>query len=107
MSSHLLIESRGPMAGPGCASFLTDAATLARTGGRVELLLIQDGVVAAANPQPELTALVQAGGRLLIDAFSAAQRALGAADLGVPGRLVDMEEIAGRVLDPTTRVVWH
>lgn len=105
---HLLIETQGPWKGPGCSRFIADADTLARAGERVWLFLTEDGVTAAVGtPVPELLDLVRNGGRLWIDSFSLRQRALAKAPLAAGHELVSMDDVAGKLLDPAVRAVWH
>lgn len=105
---HLLIESQGPWAGGACAGFLRDARDLARLGHRVQLLLIQEGVGAAVSGTPAgVGEAAAAGAEVLVDDFSLAQRGLGADRLLPTARIVDMAEVASRLLDPDVRVVWH
>jgi hypothetical protein len=105
---HLLVETRGPWAGAGYASFLADAAALAGTGQRVRLLLLQDGVVAAAGQGgPALDTVLAKGAEVWVDRFSADQRGLRPDELDPAVRLVEMDEVARVVLLPDARVVWH
>ncbi|NJC70670.1 hypothetical protein HC031_13240 [Planosporangium thailandense] len=105
---HLLIESQGPFAGPACASFLRDAATLAASGEAVTLLLLQDGVGAAVEPgAPTLADPLARGVRVWADDFSVAQRGIHPDDLPAAVRVVSMSDVAELVLLPGVRVVWH
>ena len=106
--NHLLIETQGTWKGPGCSRFIADADTLARAGEGVWLVLLEDGVTAAVGtPVPELLNFVRNGGRLWIDSFSLAQRALATVPLVSGHELVEMDDVAGKLLDPTVRAVWH
>jgi hypothetical protein len=108
MNRHLLIETQGPWAGRECASFVRDATTLAGGGHRTRLLLLQEGVLGAVpGALPELEGYLAADGELLVDRYSVAQRGLKKEQLVPEARLVDMDEIAGSVLDPVVKVVWH
>ncbi|MBL1116870.1 DsrE family protein [Streptomyces sp. 110] len=108
MNEYLLIESGGPPAGPGSHRFAGDAAQLVREGEDVALFLVENGVAGAVRgAMPELDALLRLGGRLWVDAFSLRRRAVDAGDL-VPGaRLVEMRDVARKLLSPAVRVVWH
>jgi hypothetical protein len=106
---HLLVDSHGPWDGPGWARFLADAATLARSGSRTRVLLVQDGVLGAlaGDGGAPLDPLVEAGGELCVDRFSWEQRGL-AGQRPRPGvRWTDLDEAAGWVLDPGVQVVWR
>ncbi|MFL6129411.1 MAG: hypothetical protein ACJ73E_10150 [Mycobacteriales bacterium] len=105
---HLLVDSRGPWDGPGWASFLADAATLARTGRRTRVLLVQDGVLGALAGAPApLGPVLEAGGELCVDRFSWAQRGLAGQRPRAGVRWSDLDETAGWVLDPGVQVVWR
>ncbi|WP_411107521.1 hypothetical protein [Streptomyces sp. cmx-4-9] len=107
-ASHLLVETKGPWSGPGCAGFLRDAAALARRGDRVRLLFIQDGVSAAvADASDEAASAAHAGCEIWVDRFSLAQRGLQESGLLPAAAPVAMTEVAACVLDPDVRVVWH
>jgi hypothetical protein len=103
-TAFFLVESRGPMNGPGCESLLGDALALRENGHPVRLLLIQDGV--AAGAMPGTAALLGAGGELWVDEFSLRQRGL-TRPLVAGSRLVDMAEVATAIREPGVRVVWH
>jgi hypothetical protein len=106
--NHLLIETQGPWKGPGCSRFIADADTFARSDEGVWLVLLEDGVTAATGtPVPELLDFVRNGGRLWIDSFSLAQRALSGAPLVYGHTLVEIDDVAAKLLDPTVRAVWH
>jgi len=105
---HLLIESRGPWRGPDCGHFVADAAALAGTGEPVRLVLIQDGVFAAVpDAVPALADFTRAGGEVWVDRFSFEQRGLPAGAVAPDARLVDIDEVAARLLHPGVSAVWH
>lgn len=108
MPDHLLIEGRGAWSGPACARFVGDAVTLAAAGHHVYLFLVQDGVTAALpGAVPALGDVLRLGGRIWVDDLSLGQRALAASDL-VPGaEVVGIDAVAGRLLEPDVRAVWH
>jgi hypothetical protein len=107
-SAHLLVETHGPWAGPGCAAFLRDAAGLVRAGRDTLLFLVQDGVFAALPGfAAALDELVAAGGAVWVDRWSWVRRGLSTVDPALGVSWVDMDEVAGRVLDPEVQVVWH
>lgn len=106
--NHVLIETQGPWKGPGCGRFIADAAALARAGTDVWLVLAEDGVTAAVGtPVPELLDLFRHGGRLWIDEFSLRQRALADAPIVAGHALVDMTDVAAKLLEDDVRAVWH
>jgi sulfur relay (sulfurtransferase) DsrF/TusC family protein len=105
---NLLIESRGPWRGPDCAHFVQDALALAGTGAPVHLVLIQDGVLAAVNDAvPAVGELAGAGAEVWVDRFSLDQRGLPGTAVLPAARLVDIDDVAARLLAPDVRAVWH
>ncbi|WP_431776843.1 hypothetical protein [Streptomyces cucumeris] len=108
MTDHLLIETGGPQTGPACERFVGDAVRLAGDGHRVVLFLVENGVTAALpGASPAVETLLRDGGELWVDTFSAAQRALPAADLLPACRMVEMDDVAAELLEPRVRAVWH
>ncbi|KUJ66210.1 hypothetical protein ACZ90_39180 [Streptomyces albus subsp. albus] len=108
MTEHLLIESGGPATGPAGERFAGDAARLAADGHRVVLFLVESGVTAAVpGASPAVQELLRGGGELWVDSVSAAQRALAGGDLLDQARLVEMDEVTGKLLEPGVRAVWH
>lgn len=105
-SRLLLIESQG---GPERDSeFRRDAATRVLTGQAVLLFLVQDGVVLAVPGSDEdLDRFQKSGGVLAADGFSLGQRGLDTELLRPEVRVVGMDVVAGWILDPAVRVMWH
>ncbi|MGW5642060.1 hypothetical protein ACWEV3_07440 [Saccharopolyspora sp. NPDC003752] len=108
MHEYLLIESGGPGAGAGCDRFVGDAVRLLEGGCAVSLLLIEDAAPAAVRDAlPSIDGFLRNGGELWVDSFSLRQRAVRAEDL-VPGvRVVEMADVAGKLLETGLRAVWH
>ncbi|QLH22022.1 DsrE family protein [Streptomyces sp. Rer75] len=108
MTDHLLIESGGPQTGPACERFVGDAVRLAGDGHRVVLFLVENGVTAALpGAAPGIEMFLRDGGEVWVDTFSAAQRALPADDLAADVRMVEMDDVAAKLLEPQVRAVWH
>ena len=108
MTDYLLVETGGPSAGPGCDRFVGDAVRLAEEAAGVTLLLLENGVAAAVrDAQPALGVLLRSGGELWVDSFSLRQRAVCPDDLVSGARLVDMADVAERLLRPGLTAVWH
>ncbi len=108
MADYLLVESQGPWAGPACRRFLDDALALAAMGHRVWLFLVEDGVTGAVGrTDAPLDDALCAGVRVWVDTFSLRRRALPDTALGAGTELVDLEKLAGKLLQPAVRVVWH
>ncbi|GAA1040557.1 hypothetical protein GCM10009557_62210 [Virgisporangium ochraceum] len=103
-TAYVMVETAGPWRGPGCARFVSDAVTLCRAGHPVQLVLLQDGVTAAL---PGAVPGLGDGVEVWVDEFSLSQRGLPVEKLAPATRVVTMTEIALRILDPATRVVWH
>ncbi|MET9610111.1 hypothetical protein ABZZ17_34410 [Streptomyces sp. NPDC006512] len=102
----LLVESQGRFAQD--AGFRRDAVTQVLTGQSALLFLVQDGVVLAVpGSDSDLDRFQKEGGVLAADSFSLAQRGLEAASLRPELRVVGMDVVAGWILDPAVRVVWH
>ncbi|MEU9349570.1 hypothetical protein AB0D65_00760 [Streptomyces griseoloalbus] len=107
-ASYFLIESKGNWAGPNAGTFLMDAVALAEAGHRVRVLLVEDGVLTAVGTDaPEIRRLAGAGAEILVDDFSAAQRALSATTLSPHVRLVGMDVAAAALTEDGCRGVWH
>ncbi|MEU8893055.1 hypothetical protein [Streptomyces sp. NPDC048442] len=103
----LLIESHGRVM-QDAGGFRRDAVTQALIGHSVLLFLVQDGVVLAVPGSDEdLDRFQKGGGVLAADGFSLAQRGLDQTPLRPELRVVAMDEVAGWILDPAVRVVWH
>ncbi|MGW6544049.1 hypothetical protein ACWGBH_14520 [Streptomyces massasporeus] len=101
----LLIESQGRAADTG---FRRDAVTQVITGESALLFLVQDGVVLAVpGSDADLDRFQKEGGVLAADSFSLAQHGLDTAGLRPELRVVGMDVVAGWIIDPTVRVVWH
>ncbi|MFE0106741.1 hypothetical protein [Streptomyces sp. NPDC059009] len=103
----LLIESQGRVA-PEDAGLRRDAVTQVLTGQSVLLFLVQDGVVLAVpGSDADLDRFQKEGGVLAADSFSLAQHGLEPVALRPELKVVGMDVVAGWILDPAVRVVWH
>src|SRR5262245_52224193 len=79
MSNYVLIDSRGPLEAADNDYFLGLAATLARAGHSVTLLLTQNGVLAARRSCPasqDLARLQKLGVTVGADAYCVNERAV-------------------------------
>ncbi|MFF0360903.1 hypothetical protein [Streptomyces fungicidicus] len=107
-ASYFLVESKGNWAGPTAGAFLMDAVALAEAGHRVRVFLVEDGVLSAVGADvPEIGRLAAAGAEILVDDFSAAQRALSATTLSPHVRLAGMDVAAAALTEDGCRGVWH
>ena len=106
MPNVLIIESGGAATRDGFDHTL--AATLARNGAGVVLLLVQNGALAARHGAraPQLDALAAAGVRLFADEFSLRERGIARDRLrpGVEPAPIDI--VIDRLLDGW-HVIWH
>ncbi|WP_431782930.1 hypothetical protein [Streptomyces chumphonensis] len=108
MTELLLVQSDDPAHSPGGERFVEDALHLAAAGHRTSLFLVDNAVFAALpGALPRVADFLGAGGHVLVDAFSAQQRSLTPDDLLAQARTVEMDDLAARLLDPQTKVVWH
>jgi predicted peroxiredoxin len=105
--ADLLVESRGPWAGPGCARFLADAAALAAAGRGVRLLLVADAVTAAVAPGQAVRAPLDSGVEVWVDDHALRRRSLCSDDLASGVQVRSMAAVAQAVLAPGVRVVWR
>ncbi|MGP3947303.1 hypothetical protein [Streptomyces sp. 7N604] len=104
----LLIETQGHWSGPHAGRFLDDAVALAGTDTSVTVFLAQDGVFAAVpGAVPALPRLAELGGRIWVDDFSVAQRALTVGELSEHVTAVGMDAVARALLADGCKVVWH
>jgi intracellular sulfur oxidation DsrE/DsrF family protein len=108
MKSYLFIESEGAFDAASAPAFLTLARDLAREGSKVEILLVQNGVMPArAGAKADgLSAAIQAGVTVWADEFSMRERALprGGLAAGVQPAAIGM--VADRMADGWN-VIWH
>ena len=108
MASYLLIESRDPFETKDVSYFYDLAQGLVREKHAVTLFLVQNGVLPArkGSKAANLTALAQAGVKVLADQFSLKER-------GIPsGRLVSGVEAAPLdvvvdQLEEGVKTMWH
>lgn len=108
MADYLLVESQGGWLGPGTEAFLRDAVSVAERGDRVWLLLIENGVTGALPGHwPELATLTGLGTCVWVDGYSLEERGFDPAVVAGAVTVVDMDTVAGKLLEPGVRVVWH
>ncbi|MEV0696809.1 hypothetical protein AB0I53_02650 [Saccharopolyspora sp. NPDC050389] len=108
MHEYLLIDSGGPRAGAECDRFVGDAVRLLEGGDAVALLLIENAAPAAVRDAfPSIDGFLRNGGELWVDSFSLQQRAVRAEDLVSGARVVEMADVAEKLLETGLRAVWH
>jgi predicted peroxiredoxin len=108
VKNYLLIESQGTFESTGATNFLALARDLARQGAKVELFLVQNGVMPArvGAKAGDLSAVLRAGIRVWADDFSLRERAVARADVlpgVVPGSI---STVVDRMADGWN-VIWH
>lgn len=108
VSNYLFIESRGAFESATAPAFLSLARDLAQQGSKVEIFLVQNGVMPArAGAKTDgLSAAIQSGIAVLADEFSLKERALSGEQLmkGVRPAAI------GTVIDRMAagwKIVWH
>ena len=108
MTNYLFIESRSDFNGRHEAFGGTLAATLARNGARVTMLLVQNGALMARRGarSSRFDVLVAAGVAVLADEFSLRERGI-ATDRLRPGvEPARLDVVIDRLLDGW-HVIWH
>ena len=108
MANILFIESRehfDSADGGFCAAL---APRLAAAGNRVDVLLVQNGVLAAraGARDPGMATLVRAGVPVLADGFSILERGIDPQALAAGVRSSDLDVVIDRLADGWT-VIWH
>ncbi|MFE9422535.1 hypothetical protein ACFYNO_06185 [Kitasatospora sp. NPDC006697] len=106
--SHVLVESQVVWGTPEAGEFLREAVSLAESGDRVILYLVEEGVFAAVSDGiPELARLVELGSEVWVDRFSLGHRALAATRLSPFVRVKAAEELDSVVREADGRVAIH
>lgn len=105
----LFVENSAEEGGEGRADgFRSEAVTQVLMGNSVMLFLVQGGVVLAVpGRDTDIDRFQREGGLLAADRFSLAERGLDAEALRGGTRITGMDEVAGWILDPSVRVMWH
>ncbi|MDJ0382255.1 hypothetical protein [Streptomyces sp. G-G2] len=103
----LFVENRAEEGGEA-DGFRSEAVTQVLMGNSVMLFLVQGGVVLAVpGRDTDLDRFQREGGLLAADRFSLEEHGL-AEDMLLQGtRITGMDEVAGWILDPSVRVMWH
>ena len=108
MKNYLLIESRGEYEALSTRPFLALAGRLKRGGAGVEIMLVQNGVMAArAGASAEaLVAAIGSGAPVFADAFALEERAIDARSLRSGVAAAPLGRIIERMAEGWN-VVWH
>jgi intracellular sulfur oxidation DsrE/DsrF family protein len=108
MKSYVLIESQGEHEAVSARRFLAMAAQLKRQGARVEVMLVQNGVMAAraGASADALTSAIKFGVAVCADAFSLKERAIDASALAPGVTAASLGRVVERMADGWN-VLWH
>jgi predicted peroxiredoxin len=108
MKRYLLIESRGAFEAAGAPQYLAHATTLSAEGAKVEIMLVQNGVLPARKGARAegLSAAVQAGIPVWADEFAMKERALRPQDLIAGVKQAAIGTVVDRMADGWN-VIWH
>lgn len=88
--------------------FIRDGVALARAGSTVSLLLIADAIIAAVQGGSDAIAeFGAAGGLVWADGFTLTQRGVSRDSLADGVEIVEMDQVATKILADGTRTVWH
>jgi predicted peroxiredoxin len=108
MAKYVLIESRDPFETNGVGFCRDLASRLAKQGDEVTLFLVQNGVLparASANGVG-LSALAEAGVRILADSFSLNERGIAAHALASGVESAPLDVVIDAMADGG-KVLWH
>ena len=107
MTATVLFESRGPHAGTSYERALQDAACLAASGEKVELVLIDNGVLGILA-LTGLDAVRSAGVSVSVDRNSMEARGMTPDDACAAGlTVVEDADLASLLTGDVVRAVWH
>lgn len=108
MSNYLFIESRGAFESATAPAFFSLARDLAQQGSKVEIFLVQNGVMPArAGAKADgLSSAIQSGIAVLADEFSLKERALSAGQLMKGIKPAAIGTVIDRMADGW-KVIWH
>src|SRR5262245_60084071 len=107
MSSYLFVESRDPFESRD-TSFIGDTAKdLKQRGHDVTVFLVQNGVFAARKSKCSISALADAGVRVLADDFSLKERGIESADLALGIQPAPIETLVEALVQEKTKAIWH
>ena len=108
MADYLLIESRDPFDSNDASHYYDLAANLARSGHRVTLFLVQNGVLPArpCGRSDALSAVAEAGVEIMADEFSLEERGI-AADGLIDGVSAAPLDVVVDQLADGRKAMWH
>jgi predicted peroxiredoxin len=108
VTNYLFIESQGAFASATVPAFFALASDLVRQGDKVEIFLVQNGVMVARTGAraPELSNVVRSGLPVLADEFSLKERALSPAQLAGGVKPAGIDFVIDRMA-AGWKVIWH
>lgn len=109
MGRYLMIESRSLWEGNDVRNFIETAAALSDRGDRIDLFLIQNGVLNATSRSEQYvkTLLARNGFRIWADDFSLASRGVPAAELVAGVREAPIARLLELLMTEGCKPVWH
>jgi predicted peroxiredoxin len=108
MAKYLLIESRDPFDSNEVTNYYELAASLAKEGNAVTLMLVQNGVLPArksAMSEP-LSAAAQAGVEVLADEFSLRERGIRGGQLASGVKRAALDIVIDQLAEGR-KALWH
>ena len=108
MKHYLLVESQGAFASADASQFFALARALAASGNKVEILLIENGVMAARTgaKADDLATTLKAGIPIMADEFAMRERALARNALLRGVNAAAIGTVIERMADGWN-IVWH
>ncbi len=108
MAGYLLIESRDPFENNDVLYFYSLAESLARSGGRVTLFLVHNGVLPARRSERSqlLDQLAASGVEVLADDFSLRERGIRNQTLAAAIRPASLDVVIDRLAEGC-KALWH
>jgi hypothetical protein len=107
MSTYLLIETRSRWESGEVEGFLDLAKDLASAGERVDLVLIQNGVLISRDPAALADLVRTPAATIWADDVSLAFRGIAAEQVPNGIRVAGMKEIISLMMRPRCKTVWH
>jgi predicted peroxiredoxin len=108
MGHYLFIDARDPFESRDTEFVVSTAAALRQRGNDVTVFLVQNGVMAARKQARDryLTAVANAGVRILADEFSLRERGIADSELHPAIRTAGVDAIVD-MLAAGAKTIWH
>lgn len=108
MAEYLLVESRDPFDSNDVGAFLNLAEGLVRSGNKVTLFLVQNGVLPArpSTASETLAALARSGVEVLADEFSLRERGIRPDRLASGVKAAPLDVVLDQ-LAAGRKALWH